>query len=121
MACLEVRNTPGGTHGAENLVTQTRVDLEICAFRALKSVSVECGAAALEPGCEDAVFQEDSRSLGPLRCGFSLAAWRDTHTQEPRTAHGQVCTHGRILPRVSGTHVCTHPCAHMPLCGPFQG
>lgn len=93
------------------LVTPDAGGPEICAFRALKSVSVECGAAAGAGGCEDAVFKEDSEA-GPLSGAAShCRAWRDTHTWHARTAHGQVCTHERFYPEPQA-HTCAHTLVH---------
>lgn len=84
---------------------------EICAFRALKSVSVECGAALLERAMR-VPCPRRIRRPGPLRCIFSLLC-TETHTHtSTRTAHGQVCTHGRFYPETQA-HTLVHTHVHV--------
>ena len=81
---------------------------EICAFRALQSVSVECEAALLERAMR-APCPRRIRRPGPLRCIFSLLC---TETHAHASKHGRHtgrCAHmGDPTRRPRHTHSCTH-------------
>lgn len=84
---------------------------EICTLRALKSVSVECGATLLERAvrvpCPRRIWRP-----GPLRCIFSLLCTGHTHTQASTDGtRAGVHTRG-ILPRGPGTHTLVHTHVH---------
>ncbi|KAI4560420.1 hypothetical protein MJT46_012658 [Ovis ammon polii x Ovis aries] len=96
----KLRNTPGGTHGAENSGYSDAGGPEICAFRALKSVSVECGAAALER----AVRMPCSRRIrkpGPLSAARVGHNRRNLARMEKNPSHGSSGDHPLRKPKAS--------------------